>query len=118
MTEAIKQIARKIKELREAARMSQTDLARVLDITPNTISRWENATYKPRIDDLEKLARAFKQPIWVFFPSEVEPPTEAQRALLSATGDLPAEDLEELTRYADFVRARRQYKGAKKQEPA
>lgn len=114
MTEAIKQIARKIKELREAAKMSQTDLAKVLEVTPNTISRWENGTYKPKIDDLEKLSRAFNQPIWVFLPSEVDPPTEAQRALLSATGDLPAEDLEELARYADFVRARRQYRGGKK----
>ncbi len=114
MTEAIKHISRKIKELREAAAMSQTALAKLVDVTPNTVSRWENGTYKPKIEDLERLARALKQPIWVFFPSEVEPPTEAQRALLSATGDLPAEDLEELTRYADFVRARKQYRAMKK----
>ena len=45
--------------------------------------------------------------VWGLFPPEVAAPTEAQRALLSATGDLPAEDLEELGRYADFIRARK-----------
>jgi transcriptional regulator with XRE-family HTH domain len=114
MTQAIKHIARKIKELRKAAGMNQTGLAKLIAVTPNTISRWENGTYKPKIDDLERLARVLNQPIWVFLPSDVEPPTEAQRALLSATGDLPAEDLAELARYADFVRARKEYRRAKK----
>lgn len=116
MTNAVKHISHKIKELREAMDWSQTDLAKKLDVTPNTVSRWESGTYKPRIEDLERLARAFKKPIWVFFPSDVLPPTEAQKALLSATGDLPEEDLQELVRYADFVRARKGLRRRRKNE--
>ena len=56
---------------------------------------------------VDRLARLFGIAIWGLFPPTVEAPTEAQRALLSATGDLPEEDLEELQRYADFIRARK-----------
>ena len=69
-----------------------------MNTTPNTISRWETATYKPSIEDLEKLARYFGTSISVFFPN-IEP---AAPALLSATGDLDDDDLDELTRYAQF----------------
>jgi len=85
--------------------MSQDDLAKKMKTTANTISRWETGVYQPTVGDLDKLARIFEQPIWAFFPVEVKPPTEAHQSLLSATGDLPKEDLDELRRYADFIRA-------------
>jgi transcriptional regulator with XRE-family HTH domain len=106
MDDVIRHIASKIKELREAAHVSQTALAAKLGVTPNTVSRWESATYQPSVKDLERLSRVLGKPLWAFLPSELEPPTEGQRALLSATGDLPEEDIEELVRYVDFVRAR------------
>jgi transcriptional regulator with XRE-family HTH domain len=105
MSDIAQHVARKIKELRIAAGYSQTDLAKKLEITPNTVSRWESGIYKPRIDDLDRLSRLFGKPIWSFFPSDVQPANDAQRALLSATGDLPEEDIEELRRFVDFVRA-------------
>lgn len=105
MSEVIQHVAKKIRELRIAAGYSQTELAKKLKIAPNTISRWESGAYKPRIDDLDRLARLFGTPIWAFFPSDVQPANEAQRALLSATGDLPSEDIDELRRFVDFVRA-------------
>jgi transcriptional regulator with XRE-family HTH domain len=37
-------------------------------LTGNTISRWEAATYKPSISDLERLAQFFGVPITIFFP--------------------------------------------------
>ena len=100
-------IGGKIRSYREQHGMSQEILANGLGVTANTISRWETATYKPSVKELEKLSRAFEVPIWTFLPSGVEPPNEEQKALLSATGDLPAEDLQELERYADFIRARK-----------
>ena len=107
MSELRRYIGCKIKELRLAAGWTQTELAGRLRVTPNTISRWEGATYEPAIQVIEQLARIFEKPIWAFFPTEIQPPTHKQRALLSATGDLPSDDIDELVRYADFVRARR-----------
>ncbi len=108
-------IGEKIRELRGKSR-TQDELARAMGVTSNTISRWETAVYKPSPAELDKLARYFGVGIWSFFPASIRPPTpptQAQHALLSATGDLPAEDLEELQRYADFIRAGKSLKGAK-----
>jgi transcriptional regulator with XRE-family HTH domain len=100
-------IGEKIRTQRERLGWTQERLGEALGVTANTVSRWETAYYKPTAHDLERLARQFGIAIWGLFPPEVEAPTEAQQALLSATGDLPAEDLAELGRYADFIRARK-----------
>ncbi len=102
------QIGNKIRELRTTAKaqtISQEALARAVNTTANTISRWETASYKPSISDLEGLARFFGVPITVFFP-EAHPKARTN-ALLSATADLDDKDLEEVTLYAQFRRARR-----------
>jgi transcriptional regulator with XRE-family HTH domain len=43
-------------------------LARAVDTAANTVSRWETASYKPSIFDLETLARFFGVPIIIFSP--------------------------------------------------
>jgi len=91
--------------------ISQDALADAMGTTPNTISRWETATYKPSIGDLERLARYFGVSISVFFP-DIEPAARLQ-ALLSATGDLDDDDIDELTRYAQFRKARKALEKAK-----
>ena len=103
-----KQIGEKIRELRTTLRgkgIIQHDLARATKTTANTVSRWETATYKPSILDLERLAKFFGVPVAVFFPPVQ--PASRMNALLSATGDLDDDDLEEVTLYAMFRRARR-----------
>jgi len=92
--------------------MSQEALADALGTTSNTVSRWETSTYKPAIEDLDKIARIFGVSIAVFFP-DIEPPKRLQ-ALMSATGDLDDDDLDEVTRYAQFRKGRKQLEDAKK----
>jgi transcriptional regulator with XRE-family HTH domain len=107
-TDIYKQIGDKLRELRTSLKgkgISQEDLARAMKTTANTISRWETATYKPSISDLEKLARFFGVPVTFFFPHLQ--PTSRMNDLLSATGDLNDADLEDVTLYALFRRARR-----------
>lgn len=111
MPDIYQQIGSQIRELRTTVRgkgISQADLAEAVKTTANTVSRWETATYKPSISDLEKIARFFGVPITSFFPQ----PQAISRTntLLTATADLDDEDLEELTLYALFRRARRQTK--------
>jgi transcriptional regulator with XRE-family HTH domain len=107
MADIYDQIGKKIRELRSTVRgkgISQEELAQALRTTANTVSRWETATYKPSIADLEALARFFGVPITVFFP-EASPRPRAN-ALISATADLDDRDLEEVTLYAQFRKAR------------
>jgi len=108
MPNIYKQIGEKIRELRTAFQgrgLSQEALAAAMHTTPNTISRWETATYKPGVADLEKLGKFFGVPISVFFPQLQ--PTERVQALLSATGDLEDDELQEVTEYALYRKARR-----------
>ena len=100
------EIGNKIKELRRSRPdLSQEKLAAAIGTTANTVSRWETGQYKPSVGDLEKISRHFGVSINVFFPAN-EPEARLQ-ALLSATGDLEPEDIQEIVRYAEFRRAKR-----------
>src|SRR5260370_24268533 len=88
--------------------ISQEEWAQAVEPTANTVSRWETATYKPSISDLERLARFFGVPITVFFPQPA--PKTRTNALLNATADLDYENLEEVTLYAQLRRARHRKK--------
>lgn len=62
MPDIYEQIEKQIRDLRTTLRgqgISQEDLAQAVDTTANSVSRWETATYKPSISDLEKLAHFF-----------------------------------------------------------
>jgi transcriptional regulator with XRE-family HTH domain len=91
--------------------LSQEALAKSLGVVTNTISRWETATYRPSLEDLDKLARFFSVSILTFFPPEEAPANDQVAALLRAAQQLKPEDLEELRRYAEFRRARSLYGG-------
>jgi transcriptional regulator with XRE-family HTH domain len=110
-------IGERVKQLREDARMSQEALGKELKVSTNTISRWETATYKPGIAELQRIAEYFKVRLVSLFPPE-ETQDITQKALLSATGDLPEEDIKELIAYAEFRRARRLLEKGKQQHSA
>ena len=109
-------VAQQIKALRDhynsGEGLSQEALATALKVAPNTISRWETATYRPGLEDLEKLSRFFGVSIMHFFPPEsVKQDNDNLVALLRTARQLHPEDLDELRKYAEFRRARSIYKG-------
>jgi transcriptional regulator with XRE-family HTH domain len=107
MPDIYEQVGTQIREVRTTLRgrgISQEELAQAVKTIANTISRWETATYKPSIWDLERLAHFFGVPITIFFPQAK--PKSRTNALLSATSDLDDADLEEVVLYAQFRKAR------------
>src|SRR6266540_3186480 len=102
-------IGEQIRDLRTARKLSQEELGRAIGVPTNTISRWETATYRPDVVELDRLARFFGVSILDFFPSAKVSSDERLVALLRAAKDLHADDLEELRRYAEFRRARHFY---------
>lgn len=111
--EIYEHIGGRIRALREEARLSQDALAKALGVSTNTVSRWETATYKLSIKDLEKIARYFKVKLSGLLPPE-ETVQPGLQALFSATGDLSEDDINTLTEFAEFQRARRLLRDAKK----
>jgi transcriptional regulator with XRE-family HTH domain len=91
--------------------ISQDALAKALGVASNTISRWETGTYRPTIEDLERLARFFGKSILDFFPKESVHTERDERidALLRTASQLNDADIEELRRFAEFRRAQHVY---------
>lgn len=114
-------IATRIRDLRGGyggEGISQEALAKTVGTTANTISRWETGTYKPSIEDLEKLSRFFGVSILTFFPQENEQPlSDNVNALLRAAKQLKPEDVDELRKYAEFRKARSLYTQGQKPRP-
>jgi len=105
-------IGKKIRELRnhhQGKGVDQETVANAVGTKANTVSRWESATYKPSLRDLEKLSRYFGVSISAFFP---EMQDSRLQALMSATGDLRDDEFEDLLEYARFRRARQILKDA------
>ncbi len=107
--ELIRFVGERIRQLRNAfggSGISQEALAKELEVATNTVSRWETGTYRPSLEDLDRLSRFFGVSILEFFPKEEEPKESRVTALLRAARDLPAEDIDELQKYAEFRKAR------------
>jgi len=118
MSDIYEFIGKKIRELRQSyggKALSQEELADHMHTTANTISRWETAAYKPSAKDLSNLAQFFGVSISVFYPRAENVRVDA---LLSALGDLGDEDIDELTRYAQFRKARQVLERAKREPKA
>jgi len=113
MSTLYEKIGQTIRSLREDAGLSQSVLAEKLEVTTNTVSRWETGTYKVTPVHLEKIARFFKISITKFFPDFQQSDSRID-ALTSATGGLNKNDFEEVVRYAEFRRVRQVMKNSKK----
>ncbi len=115
----LEHVAQQIRELRSnynnGEGLSQENMAKHLNVAPNTISRWETGVYCPSLTDIEKLARFFGVTVMTFFPQdEVDVQDDKLLTLLRTARQLHPEDLEELTKYAEFRRARTMYQGKRR----
>jgi len=52
-------LGRKLKELREQKRMSQAELANILDVAQQTVASWERDNSSPNYEILKKIAKYF-----------------------------------------------------------
>jgi transcriptional regulator with XRE-family HTH domain len=115
MTTLIQNVGQRIREFRTSygggSGISQDALAKALEVASNTVSRWETGTYRPTIEDLERLARFFGKSILDFFPKENihNERDEKIDALLRTAKQLNDDDVEELRRFAEFRRAQHVY---------
>ena len=116
-------VAARIRDLRVSYNngegLSQEALATYLKVAPNTISRWETGIYRPSFKDVERISRFFGVTMKSFLPDETMDTDEDEnlKALLRTARQLHPADLEELTKYAEFRRARGIYQGKTRPKP-
>lgn len=87
-------------------RISQQELAKELGVASNTVSRWETGTSKPRLDDLDRIARTLGLGVGDLLPQNSTVANENLGRLMRTLEGLPKEDLVEVERYAEYRRLR------------
>jgi transcriptional regulator with XRE-family HTH domain len=115
----VEHVAKCIREFRTSygggSGISQEALAKALGVAPNTISRWETATHRPSLEELEKLARFFGRAVRDFIPDpDLGSDTDVKQnerigALVRTVKQLPADDVELLREWAEVRRSHRVY---------
>lgn len=64
------EIGKRIRKIRQDARLTQDALAVRIGVTANTVSRWETATYRIAIEDVYLLSLELNVPLSAFLPEE------------------------------------------------
>ena len=52
-------LGEKIKAYRESKKMTQKDIAEILEVEPGTISKYESGMIEPNIESIKRLAETF-----------------------------------------------------------
>lgn len=89
-------LSQRIRELRLSKRMSQVELAKLLGVSKQSVSNWENDNIQPSIEMLMKLAEVFSVPTDYLLGLE-------QREMLDMKG-LPPEVIAHLRQLVDDYR--------------
>lgn len=109
-----KLMGERLKESREYLGFSQDQVATFLGVPRSAISLLEAGQRKVDAIELKKLAGLFKRPVSHFTGEEVDEvfDTADVQHLARKVSSLSEDDREELSRFADFLRARKKSKGA------
>lgn len=104
----------RLREAREYLGFSQDEVAKFLGVSRSALSNIETGSRKVEALELKKLAGLFKRPVTHFTGEAVEETSfGADIAHLARKAKaLSAEDRAELSRFADFLRAKKRAQGA------
>ena len=97
-------LADKIILLRKKAGWSQEELAAQLNVTRQSVSKWEGAQSVPDMDKVVQMSRLFGVTTDYLLKDEIEEPTPSEAADVSE-GALRRVSMEEAARYIDMRRA-------------
>ena len=61
------QVAATMRELRQQSGLSQKNVADLLDVSAITVSRWENGSREPRLNDIDRYALVIGVPVLDIF---------------------------------------------------
>jgi len=108
-----KQLGERLKEAREYLGFSQDQVATFLGVPRSAISLLETGQRKVDAIELKTLAGLFKRTVSHFTGEEVEEIFDAAdvQHLARKVSSLSEDDRQELSRFADFLRARKKSKG-------
>ena len=99
-------IGKRIGELRDEARLSQSALARLVGISQSAISQIEAGDRNPSFEMLRQIAKALKVSVPHLVGAEVESLTPEEEVHFRQYRSLPGEARKELEEYILYLRQR------------
>ena len=100
-------LAARLREAREYVQLSQEEVAQILQIPRSAISLIEKGERKVDALELKQLAQLYQRPVEDLTAAEAPPELPQEIAHLARTASkLTARDVEELTRFAQFLQGR------------
>ena len=106
-----KTLGERLREAREYLGFSQDQVATFLGVSRSALSLMESGQRKVDALELKKLAGLYKRTVGYFTGEEEDVSIGADiQHLARKVSDLSPDDREELARFADFLRARKQKK--------
>jgi transcriptional regulator with XRE-family HTH domain len=108
-----KALGEKLREAREYLGFSQDQVATFLGVPRSALSLIETGQRKVDALELKKLAELYKRPVGFFTGEEAAEVSFGSdvKHLARQVAELSPDDREELGRFAEFLRARKQKKG-------
>jgi transcriptional regulator with XRE-family HTH domain len=108
-----KTLGERLREAREYLGFSQEEVATFLSVPRSALSLMETGQRKVDALELKKLASLYERPVGYFTGEEAEDISFGAdiKHLARKVSELAPDDREELSRFADFLRARKQTKG-------
>ena len=82
-------LGQRLQDIRTEHDMSQEELAEALNISRQTVSRWERDVTQPSADHLAVLSELFGLPVDAFLKDDWEPPDEAEPAVMEVPVKVP-----------------------------
>lgn len=98
-------LAQRLREARDYVGLSQEDVAAALGISRPAVTNIEAGTRKVEAVELDKLSQLYGRTVQFLLTGETENSDDRVAFLARATHGLSEQDLEELGRFADFLRS-------------
>lgn len=83
-------IEQRLKDIRTEQGFSQETLAELVNVSRQTISKWENGAARPSADNLAALSEAFGLPADAFLKDDWTPPEQAEPVIVEVPVPVPA----------------------------
>ena len=99
-------IGKQLRDLRRQNKMTQTELAEVLEVTPSSIQKWECDKADPNTGTLMKIAEVFNCSIDYLFGFQTEKTVETF-LLIEKIGTLTLDQQKEVGRFIDYLKSKK-----------
>lgn len=83
-------IEQRLKDIRTEQGFSQETLAELVNVSRQTISKWENGAARPSADNLAALSEVFGLPADAFLKDDWTPPEQAEPVIVEVPVPVPA----------------------------